>query len=62
MLIVFYNSHRCDVDIMNQMLRNYSCQSTCDSWVVIVFTFILDLAAVSARTILKDNKENYIDS
>ena len=47
---------------MNQMLRNYSCQSTCDSWVVIVFTFILDLAAVSARTILKDNKENYIDS
>ena len=44
------------------MLRDYSCQPTCNSWVVVVFTFILDLAAVNARTILKYNKENYIDS
>ena len=34
------------------------CQPYCDSWVA----FILDLAAVNARTILKDNNENYIDS
>ena len=44
------------------MLRDYSCQPTCDSWVVVVFTFILDLAAANARTILKYDKENYIDS
>ena len=44
------------------MLRDYSCQPMCNSWVVVVFTFILDLAAVNARTILKYNKENYIDS
>ena len=44
------------------MLRDYSCQPTCDSQTVAVFTFILDLAAVNATTILKHNKENYIDS
>ena len=38
------------------------CQPYCDSWVVVVLAFILDLAAVNARTILKDNNENYIDS
>ena len=35
------------------MLRDYSFQPTCDSWVVVVFTFILDL---------KYNKEYYINS
>ena len=47
------------------MFRDYSYRSACDSChscVVVVFTFILDLAAVNARTILKYNKENYIDS
>ena len=62
MVIDFYNSQRCGVDIINQMLCDYSCQPTCDSWVVLVFTFILDLAAVNARTILKYNKKNYIHS
>ena len=62
MAIDFYNSQRCGVDIINQMLRDYFCQSTCDCWVVVVFTFILDLAAVNAITILNYNKENYIDS
>ena len=46
----FYNSQRWGADIINQMLRGYSCQTTCDSWVVVVFTFILDLAAVNGRT------------
>ena len=45
-----------------QMLRDYSCKPTYDSWTVVVFTFILDLGAVNATTILKYNKENYIDS
>ena len=53
MVIDFYNSRRCSVDIINQMLRGYSCQHKCDSWVVVVLTFILDLAAVNAKTILK---------
>ena len=39
MVIAFYNSQRCGVDITDQILRDYSCQSTCDSWVVVVFTF-----------------------
>ena len=39
----------------DQMCQPY-CD--CDSWVA----FILDLAAVNARTILKDNNENYIGS
>ena len=61
-VVDFYNSQRCGVDIVNQMLRDFSCQTTCDNWVVVVFTFILDLAAVNTRTILKYNKENYTDS
>ena len=44
------------------MLRDNSCQSMYDSWVVVVFTFILDLAPVNTRIIFKYNKENYIDS
>ena len=50
------------MDIINQILCDCSCQPTCYSWVVAVFTFILDLATVNPRTILKYNKENYIDS
>ena len=42
-IIDFYNSQRCGVDIVNQMLRDYSCQLTCDSWVVVVFRTILCL-------------------
>ena len=61
-VIDFYNSQRCGVEFINQMFRGYSCQPTCDSWVVVVFTFILDLPAVNERAILKYNKENYIDS
>ena len=40
------------MDIANQMFRDYLCQSTCDSGVLVVSAFILDLAAVNARTIL----------
>ena len=40
------------MDIANQMFRNYLCQSACDSGVLVVSAFILDLAAVNTRTIL----------
>ena len=60
-VIDFYNSQRCSVDIIYQMLPDYSCQSTCGSWVFVVLTLILDFAAVNARTILKHNKESYIN-
>ena len=56
MVINFYNSQRCGVDIINKKVRDYSCQSTRDRWVVVVFKFILDLAAVNARTTSKYNK------
>ena len=42
-IIDFYNSQRRGVDIVNQMLRDYTCQLTCDSWVVVVFRTILCL-------------------
>ena len=32
-VIGFYNSQRCDVDTVNQMLCDFTCQPTCDSWV-----------------------------
>ena len=56
MVINFYDGQRCSVDIINKKLRGYSCQSTRDRWVVVVFTFILDVAAVNARTTSKYNK------
>ena len=62
MVIDFYNSQKCGVDIINQMLRDYSSQPICDSWVFVASTFILDLAGVNTRTILKYNRGNYIDS
>lgn len=44
------NLSRCEMDIVNQIIRDYSCQPTCDSR---FFIFILDLAAEDARTILR---------
>ena len=58
MEIDFYNSHTC-VDIINRMLCDYSCQPTRDSWVVVVFTFILYLAVINVRAILKYNFDSY---
>ena len=50
------------MDIINQMLHDYSGKPTCDTWVVVIFAFILHLTAVNARTILKYKKESYTDS
>ena len=58
-VIDFYNSQTYGVDIVNQILRDCTCQSTCDSWVLVLFTIILDLAAVNARTIPKYSKAHY---
>lgn len=55
----------CDAPHKKAMLMdfyNHYFQATYDSQVVLVFVFILDLAAVNAITILKYNKENYINS
>ena len=62
MVIDFNISQRCGVDIRNQILHDCSCQPTRNSWVVAVFTFILDLAALNARIILKYKKKSYVDS
>ena len=40
----------------------YKLKIICDSWIVVMFTFILELAAVNARAILKYNKANYDDT
>ena len=61
-VIDFHNSQRYGADIVNQMLRDHTCQLTCDSWVLVVFTFILDLVAVNTRTVLNHNKTNSDDT
>lgn len=33
-VIDFYNSQRCGVHIINQLLHDYNCQPTCDNWVL----------------------------
>ena len=57
--IEFYNSERCDSNVLNQVLCDYTWHSTCDSWVLVVLKFILGLFYANARTIQKDNKANY---
>ncbi len=54
-IIDFYNQERCGVDIVNEMIKDHSSQPVANSWPLVVFTFILDLAAVNARTILGYN-------
>lgn len=44
------------------MPSNLICQSTCDSWVLVMFTFIVDLVPVNTTTILKYNKANCDDA
>ena len=56
-VIDFYNSQRCGVDIVNEMIKDYSSQPVCYSWTISVFTLILDLAAVNANTILGYNSD-----
>ena len=46
-LIHFYNSQRCGLDIVNEMLKHHSSQPTSNNWPIVVFTFILDLCAVN---------------
>ena len=53
--VLFYNEQRCEVDIMNKMIRELSTQPKTDDWQICVFTFILDVACINARTILKYN-------
>ena len=45
------------MDIVNQMIPDYSSKNTCDNGVLAVFILILGLAAVNARIMLKCNKE-----
>ena len=52
MEIDFYNSQRYEVDIVREMIKGYSSQSVSSHWTSTVFTFIVDLAAVNAQTIL----------
>ena len=54
-IIDFYNSQRCGVDIVNEMIKDYCCQPVSNSWPLVVFTFVVDLAAINARTILAYN-------
>ena len=59
-IIEFYNSQRCGVDIVNKMIRDYSCQPICNSWTMVVFTFLLDLGVINSKTILEYNTGNSI--
>ena len=54
-VIDFYNSQRCDVDVVNEMLKDYTSQPVSNSWTIVVLTFILDLSAVNGSPIFKYN-------
>lgn len=50
-VIEFQNSQRCGVDTVNQ--------TACGGWELAVFTFLLDLATVNARTVPKQSRAIY---
>ena len=54
-LINFYNFQRRGVDIVDKMINDNCCQPEANSWPLVVFTFVIDLAAINARTILGYN-------
>lgn len=53
-----YNEQRCGVDIVNEMIKYHSSKPISKSWTLFVFSFILDLCAVNAHTILKFNLQS----
>ena len=57
-VIDFYNSQRCGLDIVNEMLKDISSQPVSNNWAIVVFTFILDLCAINSCTIFKYNCPN----
>ena len=53
--IMFYNEQRCAVDVVNHMVKDCSSQSKTDKWAFALFTFLIDVAAINAQTILMKN-------
>ena len=53
--ILFYNEQRCGVDIVNRMMKEFRSQPKSGDYRIAVFTFLLDLGAVNAQTILQYN-------
>ena len=43
-----YNLQHCGVDIVNEMLKDYSSQPVSNGWTIVVCTFILDLPVINA--------------
>lgn len=48
LIIHDYNSHKGGVDVLDQMLRGYTCKRKCYRWPMIVFFNMVDLGAFSA--------------
>lgn len=67
--IDFYNSQRCGLDIVNEMLKDYCSQPTCNNWPLVVSSFIIDLSALNGATIFSyncpekyDTRRNYVNN
>ena len=51
--VEFYNKTKCDVDVADQMARQYSVKAGTRRWPVAVFYNILDLAGVNVFVLYK---------
>ena len=57
-LLAFYNSQPCGVDLFNEMLKDYSSQPVVsNNWTMVVYTFILNKSVINAQTVLKYSSE-----
>ena len=57
-VVLDYNEYRCGVDIVNKMVKEYKSLPKNDSWWIVIFSFVVDLAVVNGSTILKYNMGN----
>ena len=54
-LILYYNETKGGVDTVDMMVRQYTCYITTKRWPVVVFSNMIDVAAVNAFTLWMEN-------
>ena len=51
--VLFYNTNKVDVDVLDFMCRQLSTRAACRRWLLVVFCNILDLAGVNAFVLFR---------
>ena len=61
-IIKFYNKTKIGVDLVDQMVRTYTCKRQTRRWPFILFYNVLDIAAQNAYTVFRQVYPDYLSS